>query len=115
MSAATITVPLPSRRVRLIALGLLVAGALALTSAPSIHPKATLGADPTTPAEHSISVSGTGRIILSPDTADLRLGVNITRPSVRQARDEAARAMAAVIASLKKDGIADKDLKTSFL
>jgi uncharacterized protein YggE len=68
------------------------------------------GADPRT-----ITVTGTGRVFVPPDLADLRLGVTITSPTARAAREESATVMNAVIASLKKLGIADLDLRTSIV
>jgi uncharacterized protein YggE len=70
--------------------------------------------DPTTP-EHTITVTGTGRVSLTPDVADLRVGVNITRPTAAQARADAAAAMTKVVDAIKKAGVADKDIQTSTL
>ena len=60
-------------------------------------------------------MSGTGKVVVSPDIADLRLGVSVTKPTVKAARAQAADAMTKVIAALKKLGIADKDIKTTNL
>lgn len=67
------------------------------------------------PAEHTISVSGSGKVLLTPDIADVSLGVTIQRDKVATARDEAAAVMAAVIAALHNLGIADADIKTTQL
>jgi hypothetical protein len=67
------------------------------------------------PAEHTISVSGTGRILLAPDVADVSLGVTVQRNTVRAARDDAAAVMQGVIAALHALGIADVDIKTTTL
>jgi uncharacterized protein YggE len=61
----------------------------------------------------TISVSGTGRVLVAPDLVDLRFGVTITAARIAKARSEAATAMTAVIAGLKGAGIADRDLQTS--
>jgi uncharacterized protein YggE len=113
---ATITVPLPSSRARWLALGL-AGGLLAATIAgPALSPGRILAADPAaSAAEHTISVSGTGRIILDPDTADLRLGVTATGKTVAAVRASAAASMTAVLASLHKTGIADRDIQTTTL
>ena len=80
-----------------------------------------LGASPSpsnpngTASEHTISVSGQGKVVLTPDVADVSLGVTIQRDKVTAARDEAARVMAAVIAALHGLGIADADIKTTQL
>jgi hypothetical protein len=65
--------------------------------------------------EHTITVSGIGTVSLTPDTADLRIGVNIIRPTATQARADAAIAMTKVVAAIKAAGIADKDIQTSNL
>src|SRR5688572_9634853 len=62
--------------------------------------------------EHTISVSGTGKILLSPDVADASLGVTVQRNTVGAARDDAAAIMQGVIAALHALGIADADIKT---
>jgi len=67
------------------------------------------------PPEHTIAVSGSGKVLLTPDIADVTLGVTIQRDKVSTARDEAAAVMAAVIAALHSLGIADADIKTTQL
>jgi hypothetical protein len=61
-----------------------------------------------------IWVTGTGKISVTPDLADLDLGVEVQAASVSQAQQEAAVAMAAVMASLKSNGVADKDITTRY-
>jgi uncharacterized protein len=59
--------------------------------------------------EHTLSVSGTGTIKATPDVADVALGVQITRQTVKAARDDAA------IDALHGLGIADADIQTSYI
>src|SRR2546423_439299 len=115
MASTTLTLTIPGARARALALGVLAGalGAALVTSA--LAPRSALAVDPTAPKEHTISVSGTGKVVVSPDVADLRLGVVVTRPTVKDARTVAAEQMARVIAALKKLGIADKDLQTTGL
>ena len=55
--------------------------------APAFAPRPILGVDASgTAPEHTISVTGTGRVVISPDIADLRLGVMVTKPTVKAAR-----------------------------
>ncbi len=112
----SITLPIPGARGAWLALGLvagLVGGAV---GGPLLSPRPTLATDPTaTPPEHRISVTGSGRVVLTPDTADVRLGVTATAKTVKAARANAAAAMTAVIASLRTLGIADRDIKTTTL
>ena len=114
--SVSVSIPLPGPAgVRWLAVGL-AAGLLAASIAsPAFSPRSLLAADPGTTPEHTISVSGTGRVILSPDTADLRLGVSATAKTVKDARAAAAKSMTAVLAGLKKLGIADKDIQTANL
>jgi len=115
MEPTTVSFTLPGARTRALAVGVL-AGALAAALASSaLAPHSALAVDPTAPREHMISVSGTGRVLAAPDVADLRLGVSVTRTTVKDARNVAAGQMNRVIAALKKLGIADKDLQTSGL
>lgn len=118
MSSRTISipVPVPSARAGWLAVGLVLGMAAAVLAGPLLSARHALAADPTgTTPEHTISVSGTGRIVLTPDTADLRLGVSATAKTVKAARANAASSMTAVIASLKKLGIDDKDIQTTTL
>ena len=61
--------------------------------------------DPDQPAG-TIVVSGTGRVAVDPDVAELRLGVAIARPTVDAARAAAAEAMAAILAAVTAAGVA---------
>jgi uncharacterized protein len=74
------------------------------------HP--TAAADTTGTPEHTITVSGSGDVSVSPDVADVLLGVTVTKPTVKDARAAAATAMTAVLAAVKQDGVADKDITT---
>ena len=101
-------------------LGWLAAGAfaglaLAVAFGPALTMRPARALDPATTPEHTISVGGIGRITTVPDVADVRVGVMITRAKVRDAQAAAATAMQAVIAALRKAGIADKDVQTTSL
>src|SRR5512143_641201 len=82
----------------------LVAGialvALLVTSSSPNNPGGTT-ATGVTPVPHTVSVTGTGHVFLTPDVAELRLGVLVQRPTVRDARDAAATASTAVVAALR--------------
>jgi uncharacterized protein YggE len=98
-----------------LAFGALAGLAAAVAFSPLLTPRAAKAVDPATSPEHTLSVSGTGLIKIAPDVADLSVGVSITRATVRQARADAATQMAAVIAALKKAGVAERDIQTSGL
>jgi uncharacterized protein YggE len=59
-----------------------------------------------------ISVNGTGRAFGSPDIALLVFGIQFEAATVESARDQAAAAQQAVIASVKANGVEDKDIQT---
>lgn len=66
-----------------------------------------------TPAPRTgISVTGEGRVTVEPDTAQISLGVEISNPSASAAQQQAASAMNAVVAEIKKQGIEDRDIQT---
>ena len=123
MPSTTGTIPIPGSRVRWLAVGLaaglifatIARPAFSPTLGPTFTPGSALATDPATPPEHTISVNGTGKVVISPDIADVRLGVSSTKPTVKDARAAAATAMTAVLDGLRKLGIPDTDLKTSLL
>ncbi len=97
--------------------------ALALTAAASLlvglvggpiisgHP--AIAADPTTATpEHLVTVTGSGQVSVAPDVADVIIGVQITKPTVKEAQAAAATAMTNALAAIKKDGVAEKDITT---
>jgi len=63
----------------------------------------------------TIVVSGTGRVAVDPDLAELRLGVAISRETVAEARSEAAATMTAILAAIRGAGVAERDIRTSML
>ncbi|HXK32979.1 MAG TPA: SIMPL domain-containing protein [Dehalococcoidia bacterium] len=69
------------------------------------------GEDP----ERGITVAGEGKVSAAPDIATIALGVSTLRPTVAEARDEAAAALDAMIASMKANGVEDRDIQTANL
>lgn len=63
----------------------------------------------------SIAVTGTGRVAVQPDIAELRLGVAVARPTVEAARAEAAGVMDAILDALDAAGVARRDVRTALL
>ena len=93
------------------ALGALVVAVAAL----SVHVGPTTAAAPVTaadPATHTISVSASGKVTIVPDVARVTLGVTITKPTVKAARENAAVSMNKIIASAKALGVVDADIQT---
>ena len=65
--------------------------------------------------EHTITVTGEGKIAVKPDTASLNLGVQVVATTATEALSRANASAASLIASLKAAGIADADIATSGL
>ena len=95
-----------------LALGML-AGPLLSAAANATRTASALAAGSDTPPEHSITVSGSGEVTVTPDLARVSLGVLVQRESAKGARQAAADSMSKVIARIKALGIADKDIATS--
>ncbi len=70
---------------------------------------------PIDPAAGTIVVSGTGRVSVEPDLADLRLGVAVARPTVEAARAVAATTMEAILAAVDAAGVERRDVRTALL
>jgi uncharacterized protein len=63
--------------------------------------------------QSGIWVSGTGTVTVKPDIAILSLGVYDKEPTVAAAQAITAEAMNKIIAALKQNGLADKDITTT--
>ena len=61
----------------------------------------------------SVTVTGSGRALVTPDRFTFTVGVQTVAPTVDDAINENNRRTSAVIAALKKAGAQDKDIQTS--
>ncbi len=95
-----------------LAVGLLAGPVLAGVLAPRTYPVSN-GAASDLPPEHTLSVTGSGKVTVVPDMATIQLGVSIERPTAKAARQAAADAMTKVVDAIRKLGIADKDIATA--
>jgi uncharacterized protein len=95
------------------ALGALVVAVAVLV----LRPGPVVGAPATQPtaAEHTITVSGSGKVTIVPDVARITLGVTVSKPTVKAVREAGAKAMNDVIAAVKALGIAESDIQTTDL
>ncbi len=101
------------RIVAVAAVGALIVAAAALSlRAGPVAGAPTSGSDATL---HTLTVSASGKVTVIPDVARVYLGVTLTKPTVKAARDSAAKVMTDVIAAIKGLGIADADIQTSGL
>ncbi len=72
----------------------------------------------TTPAAsaalpRTITVVGTGKVSVKPDVATISVGVQVDAATVKEATSQAASQMDKILATLKAQGIADKDIQTN--
>lgn len=65
--------------------------------------------------ESTISMSGYAEQKVVPDTATLRIGVVVQSATAKEASDENAALMSAVIAELKAIGLQDREMQTSYV
>ena len=65
--------------------------------------------------ENIISMSGYAEQKVVPDTATLRIGVVVQSETAKEASDENAAIMSAVMAELKALGLQDKEIQTSYV
>ena len=63
----------------------------------------------------TLSVTGTGRVSLTPDRARFTVGVQTVAPSLAAATQENAARMTAILASLRQAGATDRELRTTGL
>ncbi len=62
--------------------------------------------------QEGIWVTGSGKVTVTPDIADLIIGIDSRETTVSEAQSKAADAMNQLMAVLRQNGIADKDIKT---
>ncbi len=66
-------------------------------------------------AWQTVSVTGVGRVNLTPDRAGFTVGVQTVAPSLGAATQENAARMTAIVAALRKAGATDRELRTTGL
>ncbi|MBI5254179.1 SIMPL domain-containing protein [Candidatus Falkowbacteria bacterium] len=60
-----------------------------------------------------VTISAEGKVTAVPNVATVQIGTTTLRPTVADAQAENTKKMNDIIAAVKKEGIADKDIKTS--
>jgi uncharacterized protein YggE len=91
---------------------LLGAAALALLAAACDRAPTTIV---TSADSGGIAVNGSGRVTVTPDIAELRIGVEARAATIAEVRAAAARSQEAVRASLRSNGIEERDIQTQGL
>lgn len=99
------------RHMKILGLGVLVAGLLA-SCAGGVSPTSVATPTPN-PTDHTISVSGEGKIYVSPDVAVATLGVETRNPDVTAAVTDNTAKAKAVGDAIRALGVQDKDIQTS--
>ena len=117
-TAMTITLSRRSFVILVVAAAAMVAAYLLGAARPSVANAApatttVLAATSTPTATGGITVTGSGTVKGTPDTLTVSLSTTATGATIDAALAEATQAQNAVIAALKKNGVADKDLQTS--
>lgn len=92
---------------------LAIAGCGQLPAAPAATGTQPVLAQSDPSPARTITVVGSGSAFVEPDVAQANVGVNVTAPTIQEASDEVNQRMSAVLATLKEEGIAEKDIQTS--
>lgn len=79
----------------------------------ALIPVACTAADPAFCPENTLSVSGSGEMMTTPDIAQVTVGVQTENADVRTAQQENARIMDGMIAALLAAGIPREDIQTA--
>lgn len=90
---------------------MLVTAALMLPSRSANAQDAT--AAPSQALPRTITVVGEGQVKVEPDIARINIGVEVVRPSVRDASDANEELLSAVLSALQASGVAEDDIQTS--
>ena len=64
--------------------------------------------------QEGIWVSGSGEVTVTPDIANLRLGIQAQEASVAEAQTKASEAMNKIMTALSDSGVAEKDIQTQY-
>ncbi|OGO05470.1 MAG: hypothetical protein A2Y60_04480 [Chloroflexi bacterium RBG_13_54_9] len=97
---------------RLLSAVVVCALAVALVIQAGCTPGQTVSTANITTQPTGISVSGEGKVTVTPDLAIVRLGVEAKASTVIKARDDAAKAMDAIMSALTGKGVDKKDIQT---
>jgi uncharacterized protein len=106
-------------RIRALAVSLALAGLL--TTSAVNGGVAVAQEDVATPAPSgmalgvpTVSVSGHGSVNVPPDTASVSIGVDVIKPTLGEAQEQATSQATAIIEALQAAGIAEEDIQTDY-
>jgi uncharacterized protein YggE len=87
-------------------------GVMALSQAP-IGARAQATPEAISMTTATISVTGVGTVIVTPDTANIQIGVQVFNKELAAAQADATEQMNAIIKTVTDAGVAEKDIQTS--
>src|SRR3954447_251392 len=65
--------------------------------------------------KRTITVPGSGSVLVEPDVASVRLGVNVMAETAGAARESAAQTMNAILKAALAQGVARRDIRTALV
>lgn len=89
-----------------------VVAAVTLSATALVPSLARAQTTPPADARRTVTVVGLGRASATPDIARVTVGVDIVKPQLANALTEVNTKTSAIIAALKKAGVADADIRT---
>ncbi|MER7952450.1 SIMPL domain-containing protein [Streptomyces sp. NPDC096079] len=112
----TIRLPRAARTARLLAATAVLGGLLAGTAAPALAavPERS-GLRAAAPETATVTVTGNGRASAAPDLAIVSVGVEVARPTAKEAMAAQATAAEALLDVLRRQEIEDRDIRTDSL
>ena len=99
------------KRILLLCAGIAI---LMLASGLLVGCQAAAQSSGATNQQTGISVSGEGKVTVTPDIANIQLGIQAQALTVADAQSQAIKAMNDVMAALKANGVADQDIQTQY-
>ena len=81
----------------------------------ALYPEANAQTTSTQPSEKTLSVTGMATSSVDPDLLTVNFGIEIQKPTAKQALEENSKMMKSVISALKTVGITDSEISTSSL
>ncbi|GHJ94715.1 hypothetical protein SNE510_42340 [Streptomyces sp. NE5-10] len=108
-----------ARAARLLAATAVLGGILLATAAPAsaVAPERSVprAAAARAEAPATVTVTGSGSATAAPDLAILSVGVEVTKPTAKEAMAAQNTAAEALLAVLRKEGVEDRDIRTDSL
>lgn len=111
---ARVAAPLP-RTAAVLAVALLALGLPALAASPATARPAAVGRDRVAPSPATVTVTGVGSATARPDLAVIGAGVEAVAKTPQAALNAQSKAADALLAAVRRHGVADGDIRTESL